>query len=110
VHVHNTVSHGLLEVASESQKQEIFPAVAQGTKSVAFALTEPDHGTGVDIGTTAVRQGDVYVINGRKWLITNSDIATHFMVIAKTDPKAGARGISSISLSVIRRDLRYALT
>jgi alkylation response protein AidB-like acyl-CoA dehydrogenase len=96
VHVHNTVSHGLLEVASESQKQEIFPAVAQGTKSVAFALTEPDHGTGMDIGTTAVRQDDVYVINGRKWLITNSDIATHFMVIAKTDPKAGARGISSI--------------
>src|SRR6266404_1457936 len=96
VHVHNTVSHGLLEVASQSQKQEIFPGVAQGTKSVAFALTEPDHGTGMDIGTTTVRDGDHYVINGRKWLITNSDIATHFMVIAKTDAKAGARGISSI--------------
>ncbi len=96
VHVHNTVSHGLLEVASESQKQEIFPGVAQGTKSVAFALTEPGHGTGMDIGTTAVRDDDHYVINGRKWLITNSDIATHFMVIAKTDVKSGAHGISSI--------------
>jgi alkylation response protein AidB-like acyl-CoA dehydrogenase len=96
VHVHNTVSHGLLEVASQSQKQEIFPGVAQGTKSVAFALTEPGHGTGMDIGTIAVRDGDHYVINGRKWLITNSDIATHFMVIAKTDVKSGARGISSI--------------
>ncbi|HUE62912.1 MAG TPA: acyl-CoA dehydrogenase family protein [Rhizomicrobium sp.] len=96
VHVHNTVSHGLLEVASQSQKQAIFPGVAQGTKSVAFALTEPGHGTGMDIGTTAVRDGDDYVINGQKWLITNSDIATHFMVIAKTDAKSGARGISSI--------------
>ena len=96
VHVHNTVSHGLLEVASQSQKQAIFSGVAQGTKSVAFALTEPGHGTGMDIGTTAVRDGDDYVINGQKWLITNSDIATHFMVIAKTDAKSGARGISSI--------------
>lgn len=96
VHVHNSVSHGLLEVASEEQLQEIMPGVAQGTKSVAFGLTEPDHGTGMDIGTTAVRDGDDYVINGRKWLITNSDIATHFMVIAKTDPSKGEKGVSSI--------------
>jgi alkylation response protein AidB-like acyl-CoA dehydrogenase len=96
MHVHNSVSHGLLECASEEQLQAIMPGVAQGTKSVAFGLTEPDHGSGMDIGTTAVRDGDDYVINGRKWLITNSDIATHFMVIAKTDPSAGANGISSI--------------
>ncbi|WP_374572231.1 acyl-CoA dehydrogenase family protein [Phenylobacterium sp.] len=96
VHVHNSVSHGLLEIASEAQLQALMPDVAQGYKSVAFGLTEPDHGSGMDIGTHAVRDGDDYVINGRKWLITNSDIATHFMIIAKTDPSAGAAGISSI--------------
>ncbi len=48
-----------------------------------------------------MRDGDDYVINGRKWLITNSDIATHFMIIAKTDPSAGARGVSSF---LIERD------
>lgn len=96
VHVHNSVSHGLLECASEEQLADIMPGVAQGKKSVAFGLTEPDFGTGMDIGTTAVRDGNEYVINGRKWLITNSDIATHFMIICKTDPSKGAEGISSI--------------
>lgn len=96
MHVHNTVAHGLIEVLDEERKQALFPDVAIGKKSIAFGLTEPDHGTGMDIGTTAVRDGNHYVINGRKWLITNSDIASHFMVICKTDPKAGVRGISSI--------------
>jgi alkylation response protein AidB-like acyl-CoA dehydrogenase len=96
VHVHNSAAHGLLEVASEEFLQSIMPDVAQGRKSVAFALTEPDHGSGMDIGTTAVRDGDDYAINGRKWLITNSDIASHFIIIAKTDPSAGEAGISSI--------------
>lgn len=96
MHVHNSVSHGLLEIASEEHLQALMPDVAQGKKSIAFGLTEPDFGTGADIGTRAVRDGDSYVINGRKWLITNSDIATHFMIVAKTDPNAGAAGVSSI--------------
>lgn len=96
VHVHNSVSHGLLEIASEAQLEALMPSVARGEKSVAFGLTEPVYGSGADIGTTAVRDGDHYVINGRKWLITNSDIATHFMIVAKTDPSAGAAGVSSI--------------
>jgi alkylation response protein AidB-like acyl-CoA dehydrogenase len=49
-------------------------------------LTEPGNGTGADLSTTARRDGDHYVINGRKWLITNSDIASHFLVFAKTAP------------------------
>lgn len=96
MHVHNSVAHGLLEVASEEQLQALMPDVAQGKKSIAFGLTEPEHGTGLDIGTQAVQDGNHYLINGRKWLITNSDIATHFMIVAKTDPSAGAAGISSI--------------
>lgn len=96
VHVHNTTAHALTELASPSQQEEILPGCAEGTKSVSFALTEPDYGTGADLGTTAAREGDDYVINGRKWLITNSDFASHFIVFAKTDPNAGAAGVSAI--------------
>jgi alkylation response protein AidB-like acyl-CoA dehydrogenase len=96
VHVHNTVAHALADLGSEEQQAAILPGCAKGTMSVSFGLTEPEHGTGADLGTTAVRDGDDYVINGRKWLITNSDISTHFMVFAKTDPTAGERGISTI--------------
>jgi alkylation response protein AidB-like acyl-CoA dehydrogenase len=84
VHVHNSFAHAISELADARQRDELLPGVATGDKSVAFALTEPDHGTGADLGTTARRDGDDYVIDGRKWLITNSDIASHFLVLAKT--------------------------
>jgi alkylation response protein AidB-like acyl-CoA dehydrogenase len=88
VHVHNSIGHALYELADEAQRAAILPGVAAGAKSVAFGLTEPDSGTGLDTRTTARREGDEYVIDGRKWLITNSDFASHFMVFAKTDPAA----------------------
>jgi alkylation response protein AidB-like acyl-CoA dehydrogenase len=87
VHVHNSFAHALSEIGSEQQRRQILPGVAEGTSSIAFALTEPDHGTGADLGTTATRDGGDYVLNGRKWLITNSDFATHFIVLAKTSPR-----------------------
>lgn len=86
VHVHNSFAHAMSELASDAQRAELLPAVATGEKSVAFALTEPDHGTGADLGTTAARDGDEYVLTGSKWLITNSDLASHFLVLAKTAP------------------------
>ena len=101
VHVHNSMAHAVADLASEAQKKAILPAAAVGDLSVAFALTEPDHGTGADLGTTAVRDGEHYVINGRKHLITNSDFASHFIVFAKTDPDAGERGVSAI---LVERD------
>jgi alkylation response protein AidB-like acyl-CoA dehydrogenase len=88
VHVHNSIGHALYELADEAQRAAILPGVADGTKSVAFGLTEPDSGTGLDTRTTARRDGDRYAIDGRKWLITNSDFASHFMVFAKTDVAA----------------------
>jgi alkylation response protein AidB-like acyl-CoA dehydrogenase len=101
VHVHNSMAHALWELGDEVQRKAILPGCADGTKSVAFALTEPDHGSGADLGTTIVRDGDDYVINGRKWLITNSDFASHFIVFGKTDPDAGENGVSAV---LVERD------
>ncbi len=92
VHVHNSFAHALAELGSEAQKAEILPDAAQGRKSLAFALTEPERGTGADIGTAAVREGGFYRITGRKWLISNSDFATHFIVFAKTGDGSKAGG------------------
>jgi alkylation response protein AidB-like acyl-CoA dehydrogenase len=84
VHVHNSFAHALSQIGSEDQKARVLPAAALGERSVAFALTEPDHGTGADLGSTAVKTGAGYVINGRKHLITNSQIASEFIYFAKT--------------------------
>ncbi|MEV5177925.1 acyl-CoA dehydrogenase family protein [Streptomyces flaveolus] len=97
VHVHNSFAHALSEFGSRAQKDEILPGAATGEKSLAFALTEPGNGTGADLSTTARRDGDDYVISGRKWLITNSDIASHFLVFAKTSPK-------EVSALIVPRD------
>ncbi|MEX2290141.1 MAG: acyl-CoA dehydrogenase family protein [Mycobacteriales bacterium] len=101
VHVHNSMCHAYAELGSEEQARAVLPAAARGEKSVAFALTEPDHGTGADLGTTAVRDGDSYVLNGRKWLITNSDFASHFIVFART----GTGGRSAVSALSVERGL-----
>jgi alkylation response protein AidB-like acyl-CoA dehydrogenase len=84
VHVHNSFAHALSEIGSPSQCARILPGAVAGRRSVAFALTEPGYGTGRDLGTTATRDGAAYVLRGRKWLITNSDIASHFIVLART--------------------------
>ena len=102
VHVHNSFAHALSEIGSERQRQEILPATVTGEHSVAFALTEPDHGTGRDLGSEARQEGGEYVISGRKWLITNSDIASHFIVLARTPP-------SGLSAILVERD-RAGLT
>ena len=96
LHVHNSMAHAISELATEEQKADLLPGVADGSKSVAFGLTEPDYGTGADIGTTAVKSDGLFVINGNKHLITNSNIATHFIVFAKTGKSSRDRAVSSI--------------
>lgn len=90
VHVHNSFGHALSTLGSKEQKAAVLPGCVDGTKSVAFALTEPDHGTGTDVNTSARVDGDEYVISGRKWLITNSDFASHFLVICKVEDRPSA--------------------
>jgi acyl-CoA dehydrogenase len=82
---------------TEEQKQKYLPKYASGEWISCFCLTEPDAGSdAASLKTTAVRDGDHYVINGTKRYITNAYVADTFNVMARTDPdNKGARGISS---------------
>src|SRR2546428_1133168 len=89
-------SLALLRYASEDQKQRYLVPQAKGEKIACFGLTEP--GAGSDVAamrTTAVRRGDVYVLNGQKNWISYATVADHALVFAKTDPAAQHRGISA---------------
>ena len=87
----------ILHNGSEAQKQKYLPRCISGEIVTAIAMTEP--GTGSDlqgVKTTAVLDGDEYVINGSKTFITNGQQADLVIVVCKTDPSAGAKGISLI--------------
>lgn len=93
----NSLSGGpvLLSGTPEQLEKYLRPVVA-GQKILAFALTEP--GAGSDAGslaTTAVRDGEYYVLNGRKTFITMAPLADYAIVYAKTDVTKGTRGISA---------------
>lgn len=93
------VSGYLLSYTNDEQKQRWFPKFVSGEMITAIAMTEP--GTGSDlqgIRTTAVREGDHYVVNGAKTFITNGINADFVIVACKTDPDAGAMGVSLIVL------------
>jgi acyl-CoA dehydrogenase len=79
-----------------AQQAAYLPAVASGQKIAAFALSEPEAGSDVAaMRTSAVLQGNGYRLSGRKTWISNGDIADFYVVFAKTEPQAGARGISA---------------
>jgi butyryl-CoA dehydrogenase len=81
---------------SEELKKRILPEIASGKVLAAFALTEPDAGSDAGgIKTTAIKDGDYYILNGMKHFITNGGIAKYMTVIAKTDPSRGSRGATA---------------
>lgn len=85
----------LLNFGSEAQKRRDLPAMARGDLVGSIAMTEPGAGSDVKaIRSTAARAQGGYVINGQKTFITNGFHADRVLVVAKTDPGAGARGIS----------------
>lgn len=85
----------LVGLATEEQKRRWLPGFCSGELITAIAMTEPGVGSDLqNIQTTAVRDGDDYVINGQKTFITNGINADLILVVARTDPDAGAHGIS----------------
>src|SRR5699024_969507 len=92
-------SMSILQWGNEAQKQKYLTPQAKGEKVAAFGLTEP--GAGSDVAamqTTAVKEGDDYVLNGTKTRISLCDLADHILVFAYTDQSKKHKGISAFIL------------
>jgi acyl-CoA dehydrogenase len=84
-----------------AQRARILPDVVRGTRIGAFGLTEPLAGSDVaSLQTTARREGDGWVLDGEKWLISNIGIADHVIVFATVDPALGRKGITAFLVEV----------
>lgn len=87
----------LLNYGSDEMKERVLPSLVAGDNIVAIAMTEPGAGSDLQgVKTTAVRDGDDYIVNGSKTYITNGQNATMILTVVKTDPTAGAKGTSLI--------------
>ena len=85
----------ILAYGSEGQRQRYLPAMAKGEIIGAIAMSEPGAGSDLQgVRTTALKRGNGYVLNGSKTFITNGQNADLVIVVAKTDPALGAKGIT----------------
>lgn len=102
--VHNDINGPYLaRLATPEQAARWLPGYCSGDLITAIAMTEPDAGSDLQgIRTTALRDGDSYVLNGRKTFISNGQLADLVIVVARTDPQAGYQGIS---LLVVERGM-----
>jgi alkylation response protein AidB-like acyl-CoA dehydrogenase len=103
--LHNdVVAPYLLELCTDEQKQRWLPGFCSGEIVTAIAMTEPGAGSDLKgVRTSAVRDGDGWRLNGTKTFITNGIHSDLVIVVAKTDPEAGAKGVS---LLVVERGMK----
>ncbi len=102
--VHNDINgHYFSALANPEQKERWLPGYCSGELISAIAMTEPGAGSDLQgIRATAVREGDHYILNGSKTFISNGQLADLVIVVARTDPQGGYRGIS---LLVVERGM-----
>ncbi len=100
VAAHNSLGlYPIYLFGTEEQKRKYLPDLASGKKLGSFGLTEPEAGSdAAGTKTTAVLDGDSYVINGSKCFITNASVGETFVITAVTDKSKGYKGISSFIL------------
>jgi alkylation response protein AidB-like acyl-CoA dehydrogenase len=93
----------IVDLGTEAQQERWLPPMASGEAIGAIAMTEPGAGSDLQgIRTTAVKDGEDWIVNGAKTFITNGINADLVIVVARTNPEAGSRGIS---LLVVERDM-----
>lgn len=96
------VCFGLNAFGTEAQKKKYLPDLASGKKLGAFCLSEPEAGSdATSQKTTAIDQGDYYLLNGNKNWITNGNSASVYLVIAQTHPEKKHKGINAL---IVERD------
>lgn len=94
---------------SDAQRARWVPAITQGRAMAAFAMTEPEAGSDVAaMRTTARREGDGWILDGEKHLISNAGLADVYVVFAVTSPGAGSRGISAFIVTHDAPGLTFA--
>jgi len=102
----NFASECILRFGNDDQKQRLLPPVAEGKALSGGAFTEPNHGSDITrMDTTAVKDGDEWVVNGVKTFITNGGLAAFYTVLCQTDPESTPpyRGISMILVEAERK-------
>lgn len=94
---HTSLGTGHIAVAgTHEQKMKYMPDLTSGKKLAAWCLTEPGSGSDASgMKTTAVKEGDHYLLNGSKIFITQGSVGDTYVVLAKTDPDKGTKGISA---------------
>jgi alkylation response protein AidB-like acyl-CoA dehydrogenase len=102
-------TENILRYGTDEQKARFLTPVAEGKGISGGAITEPDHGSDItSMNTTAVRDGDEYVINGVKTFITNAGIATYYITLCQTDAEARHKGQSMIVIEADRPGVEIA--
>ena len=96
-------AYGLLKFGSEEQKRKFLPPVASGKVIGAYSLTEPMSGSDAgNMRSRAVRDGDHYIINGRKSWVTSGPVASYIVLFTMTDPEKKQKGISAFMIETDR--------
>jgi alkylation response protein AidB-like acyl-CoA dehydrogenase len=97
---HNGLGSGHIRLfGSEAQKRKYLPPLASGEKLAAWGLTEAGSGSdAASMRTTAVRRGERWVLSGSKMFITQGTVGDVFVVLARTDPERGSKGITAFIL------------
>ena len=99
--ISSTFTTGIDTFGNEEQKMHCMPELFSGDAMGCFALTEPDAGSDAGAAKTeAVRDGDNFILNGKKHYITNSAVADYCMLIANTDLSKGAKGLTAFLVDI----------
>ncbi len=111
IEAHNSLGVGhIYEKGTEEQRRKYLPRLTTGEALAAWALTEPNAGSdAAGCQTTAVKDGDEWVLNGTKQFITSGSIAEVVVVMAMTDKSKGARGISAFAVEKGNPGMKYGV-